>query len=104
MTVDEQSVSTTNDLTFITIEFLQHSNTSYRQAHHKLNTQYGSAIEVDAVKEIFDKNRSDICSILLPKVVEAMELDPDGAVIVTQMFNSGAMVFKWILHKSNTFC
>ena len=109
MTVDGLLNNTADDLEFITIEFLQHSNSKHCNAHHKLDTQHGGAIEIDdAVEAILDpkdpNDKSDISAVLLPKVVEEMELGSDDAAKVTQMFHSGAMVFKWMLHKNDGFC
>ena len=63
-------------ITAISVNFLQHSNHNYRQAHFKLDTHYGETIY--SVNEFFNNDKSalapglNIHSTITTKVIHLM--------------------------------
>lgn len=90
-----------NSIVAISVHFLQHSNQHYRQAHFKLDTQYGEIIY--SVDDLFNSDRSalasslDIPSIITTKVIHLMigADSPLEEAKLRQLFHDAAMTLKW---------
>ena len=85
----------------ICLKFDQHANARYRQAHHKLNTQYSGIIDID---NLVEAAKEDIPSLVTSKVIEQMNLAPAQAQRATQMFETGAMTLRWHTYEHESYC
>ena len=82
----------------ISYTFVQHYNENYRQAHHKLNTQYSTVItEIDS---LFDETRiilkDDIAPLIINLVIESMDLTKTDQATVKQWINDSTIILKWV--------
>ena len=87
----------------ISVRFLQHANSAYKAAHHKLDTAYGELIyEIDA---LFNNNRTQVVSkSAVPNIVAQILIssmlgdDSPQAPRLREFISSSAITLKWHLY------
>ena len=85
----------------INIEFRQHALTEYRQAHHKLNTEYSTVIT--DIADLFEDN-ANVRTLVQAKLIHSMDLPTDDdRTKVRIMLNNGAMILRWQLYDQGAY-